>query len=127
MMKIKEMTDLQVCLMFILVYIVLFALVWGLFKLIKWIKNKRKWARATKRGLERFPIGSMWRLTSIDAPNPVFKVSSVWASRYKYEDAYCVRLELVGGEKEYKIRLVEGDPDFKYLERIDTESSQKLN
>ena len=124
-MKIKEMTDLQVCLMFILAYIVLFALVWGLFKLIKWIKNKRKWARATKRGLERFPIGSMWRLTSTDAPNPVFKVSNVWASRYKYEDAYCVRLELEG-EDDHK-RLVEGDPEFKELERIDTESSQKLD
>jgi len=69
----------------------------------------------------------MWRLTSTDAPNPVFRVSNVWASRYKYEDAYYVRLELVGGKKEYKIRLVEGDPDFKYLERIYTGSPQKLD
>jgi len=38
------MTDLQVCFMFIIAYIVLFALVLGAGRLIKWIKNKRKWA-----------------------------------------------------------------------------------
>lgn len=124
MMKIKEMTDLQVCLMFILAYIVLFALVWGLFKLIKWIKNKRKWARAKKRGLKAYPIGSRWRLTTA-VGDVIYRVSNVWASRYKYEDAYCVRLELEG-EDDHK-RLVEGDPEFKELERIDTESSQKLD
>ena len=123
-MKIKEMTDLQVCFMFILTYIVLFVLVLGASKLIKWIKNKRKWARAKKRGLKAYPIGSRWRLTTA-VGDVIYRVSNVWASRYKYEDAYCVRLELEG-EDDHK-RLVEGDPEFRELERIDSEPSQKLS
>ena len=110
------------CLLAIGIYVV--SLLFWFF--VFWAKKRIKWHRAKKRGLKAYPIGSRWRLTS-DALNHVFRVSSVWASRYKYEDAYCIRLELIGGEKEYKIRLVEGDPDFKYLERIDTESPQKLD
>lgn len=124
-MKIKEMTDLQVCLMFILAYIVLFALVWSLFKLIKWIKNKRKWARAKRRGLERFPIGSTV-IRSTTNGKIKLKVINVWASHYKYEDAFCIRFEDEWGDQ---FRLVEGDPNFNLeeFEVIEYPESTKLD
>lgn len=101
------MTDLQVCFMFILVYIVLFALVLGVSKLIKWVKNKRKWARAERRGLERFPIGGI--LVLKDNEEIKFKVLDVWASHYKYEDAFCIRLEDEQGDS---FRFVEGSDEI---------------
>ena len=122
-MKIKEMTDLQVCLMFILTYIVLFALVWSLFKLIKWIKDKRKWARATKRGLERFPIGSTVVRSTADG-DIKFKVIDVWASRYPYEDAFCVRFEDEQGDR---FRMVEGEPGLGGFKIISYSEPTKLD
>lgn len=123
MMKIKEMTDLQVCLIFILAYVVLFALEWGIFKLIRWIKNKRKWARATKRGLERFPIGSTVVRNTADG-DIKFKVIDVWASHYRYEDAFCVRFE---DEQGTKFRMVEGEPGLGGFELLKGSEPTKLD
>ena len=100
--------NLQACIIFIIIYVVLLLLILGSHKLIKWIKNKRKWARATKRGLERFPIGSTV-IRSTTNGKIKLKVINVWASHYKYEDAFCIRFEDEWGDQ---FRLVEGDPDF---------------
>lgn len=108
------------CLLAIGIYVV--SLLFWFF--VFWVKKRIKWYRAKRRGLRAYPIGSRWRLTTA-VGDVIYRVGSVWASRYKYEDAYCVRLELEG-EEDHK-RLVEGDPEFKELKRIDTESSQKLN
>lgn len=99
--------NLQACILFIIIYAVLFLFVLGADKLIKWIKNKRKWERAKKRGLERFPIGSI--LVLKDNEEIKFKVLNVWASRYKYEDAFCIRLEDEQGDN---FRFVEGSDEI---------------
>lgn len=99
--------NLQACILFIIIYAVLFPLVLGAVKLIKWIKNKRKWERAKKRGLERFPIGSI--LVLGDNEEIKFKVINVWASHYKYEDAFCIRLEDEQGDS---FRFVEGSDEI---------------
>ena len=110
--------NLQACILFIITYVVLLLLVLGANKLIKWIRNKKKWERAKKRGLERFPIGSTVIRNTADGPVQ-FKVLDVWASRYPYEDAFCVRFE---DEQGTKFRMVEGEPGlggfnlFKYPE-----------
>ena len=85
----------------------LFLLVLGADKLIKWIKNKKKRERAKKRGLERFPIGSI--LVLGDNEEIKFKVLNVWASHYKYEDAFCIRLEDEQGDS---FRFVEGSDEI---------------
>lgn len=100
--------NLQVCIIFTIIYVVLLLLLLGAVKLIKWIKNKRKWERAKKRGLERFPIGSTVVRSTADGKIKL-KVINVWASHYRYEDAFCIRFE---DEQGNQFRLVEGDPDF---------------
>ena len=98
--------NLQACIIFIITYVVLLLLVLGADKLIKWVRNRKKWERAKKRGLERFPIGSIVVRNTADGPVQ-FKVLDVWASRYPYEDAFCVRFE---DEQGTKFRMVEGEP-----------------
>ena len=115
--------NLQACIIFIIIYVVLLLLLLGAVKLIKRIKNKKKWARAKKRGLERFPIGSIVVRNTADGPVQ-FKVLDVWASRYPYEDAFCVRFE---DEQGTKFRMVEGEPGLGGFELLKYPESTKLD
>lgn len=90
------------CLLAIGIYIV--SLLFWFF--VFWVKKRIKWYRAKKRGLERFPIGSTVIRNTADGPVQ-FKVLDVWASRSRYEDAFCVRFE---DEQGTKFRMVEGEP-----------------
>ena len=119
-MNNTTLTDIIVMLTIYVVGLILGILV---YQLGKKIRNKRKWARAKKRGLERFPIGSTVVRSTADGPVK-FKVLDVWASRYPYEDAFCVRFE---DEQGTKFRMVEGEPGLGGFELLKYPEPTKLD